>query len=241
MKVWILLAVGLFGQVLGRMALAQCSKDTDCKGDRICVSGVCQAPLGAQGPAKLPVPDASGLPLKWRHGPYATGGALFFEKSEGGRGPAGVLGLGYALEYNALYLFLDAQPIADSSSGIHRMWGGGLGAGWLASLHERIKVGLSGGLGFWKLLACGPTARITEEFGRDYCRAGPDGLNLEVHTYNVLISPFLRIGDSAILTVAPRLLFGSRRESWADHRKGQTSTTVSFGLTLGVGWRFGAN
>jgi hypothetical protein len=41
------LALSLLAIVSTRVALAQCSKDLECKGDRVCNAGVCEAPSGA--------------------------------------------------------------------------------------------------------------------------------------------------------------------------------------------------
>lgn len=54
--------VGLAVLGLGTWAQAQCSKDTDCKGDRVCDAGQCTAPAAIAAPAVSAVPSAEPSP-----------------------------------------------------------------------------------------------------------------------------------------------------------------------------------
>jgi hypothetical protein len=47
-SILVLTAISLFGVLLSGPAWAQCTKDTDCKGNRVCRMGVCEDPLPAQ-------------------------------------------------------------------------------------------------------------------------------------------------------------------------------------------------
>jgi len=53
------LALVLGSSLLGRGALAQCTKDTDCKGDRICVKGVCTSEEAADSGTKAASPAST--------------------------------------------------------------------------------------------------------------------------------------------------------------------------------------
>src|SRR5258706_6067971 len=69
--IWQVLVLGAALSVTGQ-AFAQCSKDTDCKGDRVCDAGKCSSPLPPAPPAPpgqaAPAPAAPSSPP----GPAAT-------------------------------------------------------------------------------------------------------------------------------------------------------------------------
>ena len=56
MKLFAVLGLGLLASIAPSIAVAGCEKDTDCKGDRICVEGHCESPEVGDGPAE-PEPE----------------------------------------------------------------------------------------------------------------------------------------------------------------------------------------
>lgn len=133
-----LIVVWLASTWVGQAPPAGCAKDTDCKGDRICVAGQCQAPSGAASRAE-PSGGASSAPSRGALGDVAdsmvglnvdVGGLLFY-------GPSIDLEVGtrfavYA-EVRAIGFGLVRWAIAGETNGEHNSVGAtdyGLGAGF---------------------------------------------------------------------------------------------------------------
>lgn len=122
MRIWIsTLALTLFG---ARAAHAQCTMDTDCKGDRVCVEGTCQTPepvivVGEKEPAPAEAPKGerkspgvfgTGIALTVTGGLALTAGTVFLVLGIGGRDQGGMI-MGGAIAAGSGTLILPAGII----------------------------------------------------------------------------------------------------------------------------------
>lgn len=212
---------------------AACGNDMDCKGDRICVDGECQS---SAPPAES---NSRGAPDGWRHGPYVDAGAVFFETPTGSkRGIAAFTGGGYSFGRDSWFGLVDFawRP----SGSVHHLAGIGIGGGWLAKVGDAGAIGLAGTIGQWKMTACANEI-INDLYGEDCAESGTvDAVVDDLHVYNVMLMPIFQYGNSVIVKVSPRVLFGTRESHDGNYLKQNTvSRTVSYGVTLGVGYQFG--
>lgn len=58
-RMWFRGVLGAVAMAWAGLTHAQCTKDTDCKGDRICEKGVCAAPMPSKPPIARPVPQST--------------------------------------------------------------------------------------------------------------------------------------------------------------------------------------
>ena len=218
---------------------AACDKDTDCKGDRLCVRGVCESPPKVE-PEK-PGDTATEPSVHWRHGPYLIAGGFSHANYDWAKS----LGFGYALEYGHFYAYLEILPAkVNGGDGFGNMVGGGLGLGYLVPLNGYTTLGIAGAFGFWEstagehhLFGC------TANFLDPNCQPELD----DDQDFRVMLTPFIRFGRRWTVTAGPRIGIGTRSiynwrpfsgTSGSSVEKVQYDATT-LGVTLQFGYMFG--
>ncbi len=226
MQRWAAMIV-LAGSLWSHPAVAACSKDTDCKGERVCEDGICvEAPRRPARPSRErsrphtePVAEAETDKF------WSVDGSLALGIREGAGAKPAVPGAGVVLgfEYGrfmALAEFLAPWSFRNTLSGV------GVGAGAVFPLADGVDFLLVGMVGLWETIATNGT--YTDKFGLAWER--------QFRTHDYLIAyPHLRFGDHLHVTIGPRIALGDY-ETLGDSEYGGKS--VTFTLSSQVGWRF---
>jgi hypothetical protein len=184
-------AVGLSALLWGSFAYAQCTKDTECKGDRICRSGACEDPV----PAAPAYPPAVGQPVA----PAITPSAAYAPNAVGASAPVPEPvsnGVQEPQEPRGLRSLSAYASVASLVSLLG--WGDG---------DREDHVGFGGhAAGYWAL---NPLLHFGGFFRGSYLRgSGPDGHAVGYGHYGVGVSMKVGGGPSDLVWIGTAVDFG---------------------------------
>jgi hypothetical protein len=206
-------------------ARANCTKDIECKGNRICEKGICQSPAvdtsnqatkranrQRKKPTKtskgrlsaglgLSLMHIDGMAREWK---FAPGGALYYEKGSW---------------VGVVEIYVNGQPLTGLSAG------GGL----------NIRFGKMVSIGF---LALGGVWE-GRHWVTDRYTSYPEIDDFPVvQTAFVWLQPFIRLGGKLSLVIRPRLGIVGVVEERRNYPNGTSRASAAAGLTTDIVYRF---
>lgn len=211
-------AIGLV--LPGYAAHAACGKDTDCKGDRICVDGRCTAPA----PSKASIqPDSAGAAEDKRWWSVGVSAVAGYRPTGATTTAVSGAGVNIAFEYGAFYAAIQFLPPWAFNDNISSLT---IGAGrvFKPSAVAHIIV----------LATVGVTETVMQNpMEGNLISAWHEVRQFRTYDYLVL-HPQVRFGSTLYLTTGPRLGIGTRRQHVGSNIVEESGATLSWTAQGGI-------